>query len=88
MITTHELIKGTSEEILQHITSKPTYSHRDSFDIQTQLDTIGLEKQGMVFYLEQPDASNFVFKNVYVHIIDGVRRKHMEDVLIDKYTVK
>ena len=75
MITTHELIKGTSEEILQHITSKPTYSHRDSFDIQKQLDSIGLEKQGMLFYLEQPDEFNLVLKSVYVHVVDAVARE-------------
>jgi hypothetical protein len=50
MITEHKLIRGTPEEIIQYIVSKPNYKPTDRFDIKKQIDKIGLEKQSMIFY--------------------------------------
>jgi len=84
MITKHTLIKGTPEEIQQYIVSQIEYKHNDSFDIKDQLNKIGLEKQGMIFYLEKvSDIIKLV--SIYVHTVDAVAREKAQQKMIESY---
>lgn len=72
MVTEHKLLKGTPEEIAEYITSLPNYTSGlgNKLDIKKQLDNIGLEKLGMVFYL----GTEMSLVSLYVHPIDVTKR--------------
>jgi hypothetical protein len=83
MITEHKLIKGTPKEIQQYIVSQIGYQHRDNLDITNQLNKIGLEKQGMIFYLQQVSDTEFKFVSIYVHTIDTAARENAHQIMIE-----